>query len=155
MKASNLTRTAARSAARTIVVSLCLAIVAAGCSGGSKPTTIKVRGKVTYKNAPVTEGSVIFTPAKAAAGSPTRPAVAAIKPDGTYELASFGAGDGVVPGDYTVTVRTGGDVSIENPGAPQASKTPAKYADPAQSTLKATVPANHSGTLEVNFTLED
>lgn len=149
-------KSAVRTAGWIVGVSFSVAILAAGCSGGgSKPATTKVHGKVTYKGQPVTEGTVNFQPAKPAAGSPVRPAVGMIQPDGTYELASFGGSDGAVPGDYLVTVRTAGDISVENPKAAPVSKTPPKYANPEQSGLKATIPAGHSGSLELNFNLED
>jgi len=156
MNSSSVRRIAARLVSWILGISVSLALVVAGCSGGgSKPTTIKVHGKVTYKGQPVSEGTITFQPTKPAAGSPNRPAVGALKPDGTYELSTFGGGDGAVPGDYAVTVRTGGDISIENPNAPQPSKTPLKYADPEKSNLKATIPSSHSGALELNFALED
>lgn len=156
MMKTNSRRNAVRTAGWIVGVSFSVAILAAGCSGGgSKPATTKVHGKVTYKGQPVTEGTVNFQPAKPAAGSPVRPAVGMIQPDGTYELASFGGSDGAVPGDYTVTVRSASDQSVENPNAPLVWKTPQKYDDPAKSGLKATIPAGHSGSLELNFNLED
>lgn len=64
-------------------------------------------------------------------------------------------GDGAVPGEYAVTVRSVGDVSVENPSAPLVSKIPQKYADPAKSNLKAAIAAGSGGAVELNFTLED
>lgn len=135
---------------------LCVAVIVSGCSGGgAKPATIKVRGKVTYNGQPVTEGTVNFVPASAKSGGPTHPALGTIKPDGTYEVSSFGGTRGIVPGEYVVTVQTFGDISLENPQAPRSSKTPLKYADPNTSDLRATIPANQRGALELNFELKD
>lgn len=138
-----------------IVVSLVLAVTAVGCSHSSSPPTVKVRGKVTYKGQAVSEGTVTFQPTKPAAGNPLRPAVASLQSDGTYELATFGDADGVVPGEYAVTVRSASETSVENPKAPLVWKTPQKYADPTTSNLKATIAADSRGATELNFNLED
>ena len=140
---------------RLFIAGLVLALLALGCSRNSNPPTFKVHGKVTYKGQPVGEGTVTFQPTKPAPGSPMRPAVGTLKPDGSYELATFSSGDGVVPGEYAVTVRSASETSVENPHAPLVWKTPQKYAEPATSNLKATIAADARGAMELNFTLED
>ena len=74
-----------------VPVSLVLLLLAAGCSsrpGGS------VYGKVTYHDAPVPGGIVLFVPAEGPAYK------ASITADGTYSTTD------VPPGEYTVTVDT-------------------------------------------------
>lgn len=140
---------------RLIAASFVLMLLAIGCSRNSSPATVKVHGRVTYKGQAVSEGTITFQPTKPTPGSPMRPAVGTFNADGNYELSTFGGGDGAVPGEYAVTVRSVSDVSVENPRAPLVWKTPQKYADPAKSNLKATISAGSGGTLELNFTLED
>lgn len=70
---------------------------AAGCSSG--PTLAPVSGRVTVGGKPVTAGRIEFYPE---AG---RMATAAIRPDGTYTLTTFDAGDGAVVGRHRVAIR--------------------------------------------------
>lgn len=139
----------------TIVgLGLCLAFFATGC-GGSNPKTIKVVGKVSYQGKPVTQGTVTFQPTKTAEGAPNRPATGVLSADGTYELSTFEAGDGAIPGEYTVLVVTiTGGPTPEEPDIPETWATPEKFGSPVESPLNATVPADHSGVLEVDFDLD-
>jgi hypothetical protein len=65
-------------------------LVAASCGCGSGTATVS--GKVTYKDRPVTYGSVIFVGADDKSGS------AAINPDGSYTAS------GVPPGEARIAV---------------------------------------------------
>ena len=127
-----------------------------GCPGSSAPETIKVQGKVTYQGQPVTTGYVSFVSVGPTEGLPSRPATGTINPDGTYELTTFGESDGAVPGEYQVAVVsvTGGPTP-EEPDAPEQWAIPKRYGTPAESGLTATIPADATGVLEFNFTLED
>ena len=147
---------AGRCAAWTFGLAGLALMLVAGCSGASKPKTIKVQGKVMYKGQPVTQGDVSFLPVKPAQGYPSRPATGTLKPDGTYQLTSFEANDGAVPGEYQVSIvsKTGGPTP-EEPDAQEEWHIPKKYGNPAESGLTATVSADASSPLELNFTLED
>lgn len=138
-----------------VVVVLSATVATMGCSGGSKPKTIPVKGKVTLAGQPLTQGSLTFQPIKTAEGYPTRPAMGTVNSDGTYEASTFEKGDGVIPGEYKVLVSTmTSGPTLEEPNLPEVWAAPKTYSDPAQSPLKATVPADHSGTLELDFDLQ-
>jgi hypothetical protein len=91
-----------------------------GCTGKSLPTG-KVSGKVTHRGEPVTSGSLTFAPA---AGTVGKPAIGAVKPDGSYTLTTNAPGDGAAIGRNKV---------IYSPGAgdsgPQAPPEPGKHAE--------------------------
>jgi len=130
-----------------LMVSVCI-----GCSGGSKPETVQVKGKVTYNGSPVESGRITFQPS---GGTDTRPASGSIEPGGLYQLSSFETGDGAKPGDYTVVVEsfTGGP-SPEEPDAKVTWLVPEKYSKPNQSGLTANVPADAKSPLVIDFDLE-
>lgn len=131
-------------------------IAVAGCSGSDRPTTVPVRGKVTYKGQPVTQGTVTFQPVKAAEGYPQRPATGTINSDGTYELATFENGDGAIPGEYQVAVISKtGEATVEEPNALEKWLVPQKYGDAGQSGLTASVSSDASGPLAIDFDLTD
>jgi hypothetical protein len=138
--------------------------VAHGC-GEAKP--VPVRGLVTVAGKPLAGAGVVFHPQNAAG----RMAHAATGADGRFELTTFVASDGVMPGEYKVTIAweepppewtqyrdsaplkeelkkkwlaEGGD---KKPPVP--SPVPTVYADPATTPLTQTVPP--AG--EVNFDL--
>ncbi|MEA1950624.1 MAG: hypothetical protein U9N87_04525 [Planctomycetota bacterium] len=73
--------------------------VAVGC-GPSRPEVAKVKGKITFRGAPVTTGQIVFLPEKG------RPARGKIGADGTYSLTTFDADDGAVLGKHTVTIES-------------------------------------------------
>lgn len=133
-----------------------LMITFAGCSGGSRPPTIPVQGKITYKGQPVTQGMVTFQAVKPAEGYPQRPATGTINPDGTYQLATFEAGDGVIPGEYKVAVvsKTGED-TLDNPNAVAKWLIPEKYGTADKSGLTATISPDDSPPKVIDFELTD
>jgi hypothetical protein len=144
------------------VAGLIFTLAVLGC-GGSNTTINNLEGKITYKGADVTGGSIVFYPASGG------PIPGYIKPDGSY-IASD-----IPPGEVTVTIETasvqntgkailppggkmppGGDAG-KYPGAnmPTGGKViqiPAKYADRNKSGLKFTV---GKGKVEKNFELTD
>ena len=129
----------------------------AGCPGASGPQTTTVQGRVTYQGQPVSQGYVSFLPTGPASGdTPSRPATGTLNPDGTYQLATFGENDGAIPGDYQVTIvsKTGGP-SPEDPEAEEKWHIPQKYGTAADSGLTATIPADASGIVQLDFDLED
>jgi hypothetical protein len=92
-----------------------LGVLAGGCGGADKP--LKVSGTVTWAadGTPVTGATVRFIPVKEGG----READGFTGDDGRFELTSFHAGDGALPGDYKVVV-TRPDPSeavVEDPGA--------------------------------------
>lgn len=69
----------------------------AGC-GGSSLETAKVTGKVTLNGHPVSQGKIMFRPAKGPL------AAGALGPGGRYELSTFSPGDGVIVGECAVAI---------------------------------------------------
>lgn len=132
-----------------------------GCDNG--PEVAPVHGHVTYKGTPVPTGTVTFYPTQGG-----RPAVGNIKADGSYTLSRKEPGDGVVVGEYTVTVEAReavqpGDVQqaksladeamaepIGKTTAPPKDLVPAKYSMVETSGLTATV---NSGSNQIDFDL--
>jgi hypothetical protein len=76
-------------------------------------TTVPVKGKVTYKGKPLTQGEIVFEPDSAG-----REAHGNILPDGSFELTTFKQGDGAVPGTHRIAV-TG---TSRNDGVPAKFK---------------------------------
>jgi hypothetical protein len=138
------------------VVALPILALLLGCDEASRLTTIPVSGKVTYHGQPVSQGTVTFQPVKLSEGLPRRPAMGTLQSDGTYQLSSFQHNDGVIPGEYQVIVIsiTSGPTP-EQPNVPEVWAIPKKYGNPVQTDLKATVPAEAKGTLQLDFALQD
>lgn len=134
---------------RACVVLATMAFVA-GCSSSGGLPTAKVTGKVTYRDKPVPNGTVMFVP------EGDKPAATGeIQPDGTYELSTYGAGDGAVLGPHTVMITAVAEMADALPE--QRSGTPAllvplKYANNNTSGLTAEV-KDEPNTF--NFDLKD
>lgn len=116
-----------------IIVVILTLLPLTGC-GGSRLGTVPVKGKVTIDGRPVTTGTVFFQPVDVAQGRPARSALAA---DGSYAAASLDNDQGIVPGEYKV--------SLMPPAAEAANPAmqdliPAKYRNPDTSGLSLTVP---------------
>lgn len=156
-----------------------LLVAVAGCSQKNKPTlsgTVPVTGTVTYKGQAI-EGAVVgFIPLDKETG---KPANAVTDAQGKFTLQTYLAGTtqakGALPGDYMVTVAkiaaSGPAPEYNNfagPSGPVLGETtssdgkaadltkmelPAKFGDPEQSGLKATVKS--SGNEPFSFALTD
>lgn len=128
----------------------------AGCES-SGPTTIEVRGTVTFQGRPLEGGSITFQPINVSDGGPMRPAVGDIEADGTYTLTTFKKGDGVPPGEYAVAITSliGAPPASEWEEAPpkRESRIPLKFNQADTSGLTASVPENSRGTLTIDFPL--
>jgi hypothetical protein len=131
-------------------ISFLLAILV--CVGGCGSSTPVVRGKVTYKNNPVTSGEVRFL---SETGLPGRAGL--ISSAGTYEIRDAPLGDVKVAvisyksaGAAKATVGEKGKKSGSRPGFESAI--PAKYADFAISGLTYTVT---SGSQSFDIELKD
>ncbi|MCA1686777.1 MAG: hypothetical protein LC745_12580 [Planctomycetia bacterium] len=70
---------------------------------------------VTYNGKPVTNGSVMFTPAGGKGGETGQGAVGQLESDGSFTLTTFDKGDGALLGEHVVTVEalgvSGTDIS--------------------------------------------
>ena len=164
-------RSSALKNCRPVLAALCVstAVVILGCGGDNSGLArrYKVTGKVTYKGAPVSQGSITFEPTK-----PPIPeghfASGTIK-DGFYTLSTSGDDDGALPGDYKVIIlatdldmtdlakKSGGMIhqgDKDYQKAVQGAKSliPAKYNKGETSGLTATV---ETSSKEINFELKD
>ncbi len=156
------------------IVLSALVLAAAGCGGGSaikRPPTVAATGEVTYKGTPVPEATVALVPAMPSNDPKLQafPIVAQTDAQGKFTLKTvFSASDtvaGALPGEYKVLVSkatssapASHDPNVDpakaaaQPAAPPPAL-PAKYSDPAQTTLTATVKS--SGPNEFKLALED
>jgi hypothetical protein len=134
-----------RSLLRAVGLAILLLIAAVGCPSSGDPLT-PVKGKVTYKGAPVQGGTVVFIP-DTARGTHGPMAMADIQPDGTFSLKTNET-LGAVPGWHKVTI------AWMRPGAlgqDAQSMVPRKYRDPQSSGLAREVYANKPNTIELDL----
>jgi hypothetical protein len=125
---------------------LALAMLACliGCGGGK---TAPVNGRVKLKDGSDVSMLAGYSLTFEAEGGKTS-AVGEVRPDGTFQLSTFGANDGAEPGKYRVAIN---QPSNPNPDAPPTkSKLPAKYSNLETSGLTAEVkPGQNNIVLEV------
>lgn len=133
-----------------IVCTLAWIVALVGCGGEPVGT---VQGKVTYRQAPVTTGSVIFQNADG-----TVAMSANLGADGTYKVKSVDR-DGLPPGQYKVAISpaaigSGEVVLATMPGQAPAGPppVPAKYHSPESSGLSATVAAGDNPSFDFELT---
>jgi len=118
-----------------------LAGLMVGCGSGLDLGS--VTGTVTYKDAPLKEGTITFHSEKG------RPAVGKIVEGKITDVTTENLNDGVAIGPSRVTVQ-----AITNAGdmyAKHKSLVPDKYGDPAKSQLKADI---KSGSNDLKFDLK-
>jgi hypothetical protein len=107
----------------------------AGCSSeaGARAPLIPVKGKITYKGQPLSQGVVTFEPDSGFG----RRARGKIQPDGTFVLTTDKEADGVVAGHHQVSVAGTGSRSTKE-------LVPKKYTLRTSSQLTADVDADHT-----------
>src|SRR4051794_29707498 len=107
----------------TLVLTAC-----PGCDSESQGqfigSTVPVRGMVLYKGKPLTQGEILFEP-----DSGGREAHGNIQTDGTFELTTYKAGDGAVPGTHRVAVS----------GTSKKDAVPLRYKNPSSSRTEVEV----------------
>lgn len=78
-----------------------LLAVLVGCGGGTDlPETVAVSGTVTLNGDPLEGAQISFMPASGKG----RGAFATSAADGAFSASTFSNGDGVIPGEYKVTI---------------------------------------------------
>jgi hypothetical protein len=117
-----------------------VSLAALGCEAKHSST---VSGKVTYGGAPLTHGTVTFSPQ-----GEGRIAYGEIDASGNYTVRTLND-QGMVPGDYGVSIIAPGEAPASD--IPPPLITPAKYADAKTSGLTAKVVP---GANTFNFDLE-
>ena len=138
---------------RTVVLGVLFGILNAGCGGGTNTfATILVKGKVTYKGQPLTNGTVTFSPVDS---QKCRPATGQIESDGTFVMSTVKFGDGVMPGEYKVAIESlkAGSDEDEKRETGQDSGIPKKYTSFTTSELQETV-SESEGNKTVEYNLE-
>jgi hypothetical protein len=151
------------------VVSIAVAVVVSGCTGGTddadRADRVPATATVTYNGEPVEGATVTFSPQTS--GNP--PAYGTTDESGQVELTTYDHGDGAVPGKYNVAISktdrpaAGPEMSeeemeeemadAETSAAPPADLLPAKYKDAASSGLTAEV--TEGGDNSFTFALTD
>jgi hypothetical protein len=133
------------------LVSIALLALVVGCSSGNEFPTAKVRGKITYRNNPVPNGTVLFVPQ---GDKPT--ATGELNSDGTYELTTYEPGDGAVLGPHTIMITAVEEMTDKLPeqrsGTPKAL-VPVQYTSNSTSGLTAEV--NDTDVNTIDFELKD
>lgn len=125
----------------------CLGALACGSSG---PEMAAVSGKVTYHDAPVTEGNLTYIPVDPNLGAP---AIGSIGPDGSYTMQTIEPGDGVRPGQYKVAVSVvaePADTYAVKKQQPKSKISPV-YADPETSGITVTVESGKSNIIPIDL----
>jgi hypothetical protein len=130
-----------------------------GCNSGG-PQMVPIRGIVTYKGAPLTDvsqGIVRYLPR--AAGSRAREATGRIKPDGSFVMTTFQKDDGVVAGEYDITVSAYSGQLLSRQETESGVHTagpkllvPDRYLKPSSSGLSDSVASGHSGFKKIELT---
>jgi hypothetical protein len=116
-----------------------------GCGGGK---TAPVDGRVKFKDG--SDVSVLggyqisFEPADGKASS-----VGEIKADGTFDLTTFSAGDGALPGKNRVAITPA--ISPDPDKPPMKSKLPVKYEDYSRSELVVEIKAGARNVVELEL----
>lgn len=137
---------ARRLAAAGLLGLSCLGAPACSPSG---PEMTPVSGKVTYHDAPVTQGNITFIPVDPNQGAP---AIGSIGADGSYTLHTVEPDDGVRPGSYKVAVSVVPEPEDTYAVKPQAkSKISPVYADPETSGITVTVESGKSNSIPIDL----
>ena len=138
-----------------VVLTLMFLVSAIGC-GRSRLDTAPLSGKVTYQGNPVPWGTVSFQPVDRKVG---RPAMADIKTDGSYEVATLEHDKGLMAGEYKVSVYAP-ESPMYKPSAEQKAAaariklpTPSRYSSPDTSGLTFTMnPDDGPKTFDIDLT---
>ena len=145
---------------RVAIVVVCLVLPGlSGCGRSGGPEMVPIHGDVSYNGAPlqnVTQGIIRYTPKES--GTAAREATGRIQPNGTFVLTTFKAGDGVVAGEYNITVTANSSPMLTREqtesGAKQAapkSMIPEKYRNASTSGLSDKVSSSHSGVQKIEL----
>jgi hypothetical protein len=130
----------------------------AGC-GSSGPKMIPIHGSVSYNGAPltnVTQGIVRYLPKDEK--SPGREATGRIQSDGSFVMTTFQKDDGVVTGEYVITVSAYSNKELSRLETESGVHTagpklliPDKYLKADTSGLSDTVDSAHSGVKKIEL----
>lgn len=150
------------------VLTLCMGVLASvGCNKKRMKGLVPAQGVVTLNGEPVAEAMIMFTPAQI--GTDALAASTMTDSNGKFKMTTVDPGDGVFPGDYSVTVvkdEMQGGLTLEqarlnaqNPDEARKNGSsdeamvihhlPAKYSDMNTTDLKITIPSSGQKNLEI------
>ena len=133
-------------AIRRLFLAIAVFVSAVGCDSSN---LVIVTGKVTYKDKPVTSGTISFVSADKTS------AYGDLQSDGTYTLKTDKPGDGATPGAYRVIVVAMQDQANLLPEARSplpAPTVPMKYTSLATTDLTANVEKGKKNVIDFNLT---
>ena len=87
----------------TLVAALLFFLTFAGCNQGGLPGLVAGKGQVFYDGTPLSGATVTFLPSQGLADG-RRSAVSVTDAEGRFHLRTLNPGDGILPGDYIITV---------------------------------------------------
>ena len=129
-----------------LILLFVLGLSSVGCNQSNLAV---VKGKVTYKDKPVTSGTITFF----AQDKPA--AYGDLQPDGTYTLMTDKPGDGATPGKYQVVVvamKDQANALPEERSPLPAPTVPFKYTNMATTDLTAEVEKGKENIIDFNLT---
>jgi hypothetical protein len=124
---------------RRILASLIL--VGAFLTSSCKPNAgavVPVSGRVLVDRKPAERALVVLHPVASTSDDQPKPH-GEVKPDGTFQLSTYGSNDGAPPGDYVVTIEWWLHSGKPGDDSPPVNKLAKKYSSPQLSGLKAHV----------------
>jgi hypothetical protein len=131
---------------KNIMYLLCVVLLLSGCNDSKQ----KLTGKVTFSDGePLTVGTVVFSTSSFMSR-------AAIKPDGTFKVGTYKAGDGIPPGTYKVSIFDAYASAEGSAGAALVSGMPLTPLVAKEFTSEATTPLSITipGTKTFNIVVE-
>ena len=153
----------------SLVVLVACSVAVSGCQKKRVKGLVPAQGVVTFNGEPVADATILFSPKQIGGEAGSAQAITDSK--GGFKMTTLDPGDGVYPGEYSVSIikdKIEGGLSPEeakdrydNPdkyrGQPVPEQTvvhelPVKYADINESGLTITVPAG--GQKDIEFALE-
>ncbi|QDU25770.1 hypothetical protein ETAA8_08410 [Anatilimnocola aggregata] len=113
------------------------------------PRTVPVNGKITFGGGPWPKaGTLFFTPLAPAAGMPNQTGTAEFGLDGKFVVTSYEAGDGLVPGKYSVNIECW-DTPVTEDSSAGKSYLPSNYGELIKSQLPIDIPLDARGPVQV------
>jgi len=121
---------------RTLLLSLSLTALLAGCGGEAGLRCHPAQGTIVYQNQPLAEAMVVFHPLTVAAEKSPQP-IGHTDAAGRFVMTTLNPGDGAPEGEYAITVelrqprQIGEEIVRDGPNLLEA-----KYANPKESPLR-------------------
>jgi hypothetical protein len=145
---------------RFVALLIALALPSLGGCKKSGPEMVKIHGTVFYNGQPlknVTQGIVRYLPKDGAVGA--REATGRIQPDGSFMMTTQQSDDGVLVGDYDITVSAYSTAELTREQSESGQHAagpkllvPNRYLKPDTSGLHDKVDSGHSGSKKLELT---